>query len=329
VARTKAASEAVDAETAHDGLELYRRMVLIRRFEERVQALFQKGLVHGTTHLYNGQEAGAVGVNSVLGAEDRVACTYRNHGHALALGTEPERLLAELMGRTSGVCGGRGGSMNIIDFEHRLIGSFGIIGGSMAAAVGAAIAQRRQGGVAVAFFGDGTANHGYFHECLNFAKVRRLPVVFVCENNGYGEFTPWRAVTAGEITARPEAMGIPAETIDGNDVWVVRDRATAAVERARAGEGPQFLESVTYRYVGHSRSDPGRYRPPGELDEWTARDPLGRARAVLGERFDVAPADLDTVDSSVDALIETITARATAADFPDPAVTVREFKPQR
>jgi acetoin:2,6-dichlorophenolindophenol oxidoreductase subunit alpha len=321
------ATEPVVSEDTRDGLELYRRMVLIRRFEERVQSLFQKGLVHGTTHLYNGQEAGAVGVNSVLGVEDRVACTYRNHGHALALGTDPERLLAELMGRTSGVCGGRGGSMNIIDFKHRLIGSFGIIGGSMAAAVGAALAQQRRGGVAVAFFGDGTANHGYFHECLNFAKVRRLPVVFVCENNGYGEFTPWRAVTAGQITARPEAMGIATQTIDGNDVWVVRDCAAAAVKRARAGEGPQFLESITYRYVGHSRSDPGKYRPPGELDEWKARDPLLHARAVLDERFGIEPGELDKVDSSVDELIEQITAKATAAEFPDPAAPVREFKP--
>jgi TPP-dependent pyruvate/acetoin dehydrogenase alpha subunit len=307
-------------------VDLYRRMLLIRRFEERVQALFQKGLVHGTTHLYNGQEAGAVGVNGALGPDDRVACTYRGHGHALALGVDPEAMLAEMMGRTTGVCRGRGGSMNIIDFEHRLIGSFGIIGGSMAAAVGAAMALKLKGaGVAVAFFGDGTTNHGYFHECLNFAKVRELPILFVCENNGYGEFTPWRAVTAGEITARPRAMDIPAGTVDGNDVWTVRAAAEAALARARAGDGPQFLETITYRYVGHSRSDPGRYRPEGELEEWKARDPLLIARAALGERFGVAESDLDAVDDEVAALIERITEAASAAPFPDPAEPVRQF----
>jgi TPP-dependent pyruvate/acetoin dehydrogenase alpha subunit len=307
-------------------VDLYRQMLLIRRFEERVQALFQKGMVHGTTHLYNGQEAGAVGVNGALGPDDRVTCTYRGHGHALALGVDPEALLAEMMGRTTGVCRGRGGSMNVIDLQHRLIGSFGIIGGSMSAAVGAAMALKLQGaGVAVAFFGDGTANHGYFHECLNFAKVRELPALFVCENNGYGEFTPWRAVTAGEIAARPQAMGIPTQTVDGNDVWKVREAAESALARARAGEGPQFLETITYRFVGHSRSDPGRYRPEGELDLWKARDPLLVARQALGERFGVADPDLDAVDEEVDALIERITQAASDAPFPDPAEPVRQF----
>jgi TPP-dependent pyruvate/acetoin dehydrogenase alpha subunit len=314
------------AEEKELSVDLYRRMLLIRRFEERVQSLFQKGLVHGTTHLYNGQEAGAVGFASVLGPDDRVACTYRGHGHALALGTDPEALLAEMLGRSTGVCGGRGGSMNIIDFEHRLIGSFGIIGGSMVAAVGAAMALKHRGaGVAVAFFGDGTTNHGYFHECLNFAKVRELPVVFVCENNGYGEFTPWRAVTAGDIAARPQALGILAETIDGNDVWTVREAANVAVERARAGEGPQFVETLTYRFVGHSRSDPGRYRPPGELDEWQQRDPLTTARRVLTERFDVGESQLDAVDAEVADRIEAVTEAAIQAPFPDPTVPVRRY----
>jgi TPP-dependent pyruvate/acetoin dehydrogenase alpha subunit len=301
-------------------------MVLLRRFEEQVQNLFQKGLVYGTTHLYNGQEAGAVGLASALGADDRLACTYRGHGHALALGVPPQGLLDELLGRRTGVCGGRAGSMNIIDLEHRLIGCFGIIGGSMAAATGAALALRARGGVAVACFGDGTANHGYFHECLNFAKVQELPVVFFCENNGYGEFTPWQSVTAGDIVGRPRAMGIPAEVIDGNDVWKVRKAATAAVERVRAGEGPQFIETATYRYVGHSRSDPGKYRPPGELDEWKLRDPLLAGRSVLSG-WGVEDAALDAVDREVDALIESITERAIDAPFPDPDEPVREFAP--
>lgn len=314
---------------AQHGLELYRRMVLVRRFEEAVQALFQRGEVHGTTHLYIGEEAGAVGVGDVLGPHDRVAGTYRGHGHALALGVDPQALMDEMLGRATGVCGGRAGSMNVIDLEHRLIGCFGIIGGSIGAATGAALALRAQGaGVAVAFFGDGTTNQGYFHECLNFAAVMRLPVVYVCENNRYGEFTPFEDVTAGEIAARPQALGIPTETVDGMDVWAVREAAAAAVERARRGEGPQFIQTMTYRFVGHSRSDPGRYRKPGELEEWKRRDPLLVARARLAGEHGVADDVLDAVDVQVGAELERIVERALAAPYPDPArERAREFKP--
>jgi acetoin:2,6-dichlorophenolindophenol oxidoreductase subunit alpha len=315
----------LDEPTLDAGLELYRRMRLIRRFEDTIQSLFQQGEVHGTTHLYSGQEAVAVGVASVLGSDDRVAGTYRGHGHALALGVEPQGLLDEMLGRATGVCGGRAGSMNVIDLEHRLIGCFGIIGGSIAAATGAALALERTGGVAVAFFGDGTTNHGYFHECLNFAKVHGLPVLFVCENNLYGEFTPWEDVTAGQILSRPQALEIPAATIDGNDVWAVIEAAGAAVQRARSGGGPQFLEARTYRFVGHSRSDPGKYRKPGELDAWKERDPLKLARATLAERFDATEDDLDAVDAAVEALIEEVIERGLAAPYPEPAVA-SEFK---
>ena len=171
-------------------LSLYRRMRLIRRFEEAVHSLFLKGEVHGTTHLYNGEEASATGVGSTLVAGDRVAGTYRGHGHALSIGTSPQGLLDELLGRATGVCGGRAGSMNVIDLEHGLIGCFGIVGGSISAALGASLALRGTGNVAVAYFGDGATNQAYFHECLNFARVFSLPAVFVCENNLYGEFTP-------------------------------------------------------------------------------------------------------------------------------------------
>jgi TPP-dependent pyruvate/acetoin dehydrogenase alpha subunit len=282
--------------------------------------------VHGTTHLYSGQEAVAVGVASVLGAEDRVAGTYRGHGHALALGVEPQALLDEMLGRATGVCGGRAGSMNVIDLEHRLIGCFGIIGGSIGAATGAALSLQRTGGVAVAFFGDGTTNHGYFHECLNFAKVRSLPVVYVCENNLYGEFTPWEDVTAGAIRARPEALGIPSQTIDGNDVWTVQDAAAGAVEHARAGEGPAFIEALTYRFVGHSRSDPGKYRKPGELDAWRERDPLTLAAEALVERFGVEAAEVAAVEDSVARELEELVERGLAAPYPDPLQSVSEFK---
>src|SRR5206468_11403459 len=202
-------------------LELYRRMTLIRGFEEVVQSLFLKGHVHGTTHLCSGQEAVEVGVASLVREGDRVAGTYRGHGHALALGLEPQKLLDELLGRATGICGGRAGSMNVVDLEHGLIGCFGIVGGSIAAATGAALAFRGTGQAAVAFFGDGAINQAYFYECLNLAKVFSLPVLYVCENNVYGEYTRTDDVRAGTTMARAEAMGSPAETIDGNDVWAV------------------------------------------------------------------------------------------------------------
>ena len=297
-------------------LELYRRMRLIRGFEELVQSLFMKGEVHGTTHLYIGEEANATGVGSVLGPEDRVAGTYRGHGHSLAVGVDPQALLDEMLGRATGVCGGRAGSMNVIDLEHRLIGSFGIIGASISAAVGAALSIRRSGGVAVAFFGEGTTNHGYFHECLNFAKVYELPVLFYCENNRYGEFTPFENVTAGEIADRPQTYGIHTDTIDGMDIWAVRDAAAAAVERARAGQGPQFIQAMTYRYVGHSRSDPGKYRKPGELDEWRKRDPLLVAHEGLIARYGVAEESIAKIDTEVSDQLQAMRERALQAPYP-------------
>jgi TPP-dependent pyruvate/acetoin dehydrogenase alpha subunit len=315
---------ATDAATA---LELYRTMRLIRRFEETVQSLFLRGEVHGTTHLYIGQEAVATGVGSVLGPEDRVAATYRGHGHALSIAVDPQALLDEMLGRRTGVCGGRAGSMNVVDLEHRLIGSFGIIGGSMAAATGASLALQRTGGVAVAYFGDGATNHGYFHECLNFAAVNRLPVVYVCENNLYGEFTPWEDVTAGEIIDRPRALGIDARQVDGMDVFAVREAASDAVATARDGAGPVFVEALTYRFVGHSRSDPGAYRKPGELDAWRERDPLKLAAAALRERFGFGQEAIEETDASVDELIDHATERALAAPYPDPTDLVHEFAP--
>lgn len=326
MSKTAAAGGATSTDLDRDeSLVLYRRMLLIRRFEDTIQRLFQQGEVHGTTHLYSGQEAVAVGVASVLDSGDRVAGTYRGHGHALALGVSPSGLLDEMLGRSTGVCGGRAGSMNVVDLEHRLIGCFGIVGGSIAAATGAALALRDRGGVAVAFFGDGATNHGYFHECLNFGQVMRLPVVYICENNLYGEFTPWEDVTAGEIRARPEALGMFSATVDGNDLWAVRTAAQAAVEHARQGDGPAFVEALTYRFVGHSRSDPGAYRKPGELDGWRQRDPLTLAQTALHDVFGVGPAETAAVEADVDAELETAVKAGLAAPYPTPE-PVREFK---
>jgi len=306
-------------------LDLYRRMLTIRRFEDLVQALFLRGEVYGTTHLYSGQEAVAVGFASALESDDRVACTYRGHGHALALGLEPELLLAELLGRETGVNGGRAGSMNVVDLDHGLIGCFGIVGGSIAAATGAALALRETGRIAVAYFGDGTTNQAYFFECLNFAKVFALPLVFVCENNGYGEYTPMAAVTAGEICARASGMGIPAHIVDGMDVHATRSAAVEVFADVRGGGGPVFVEARTYRFVGHSRSDPGRYRPEGELEKWQARDPLELARAWLREHLDAGEERLTAVDADVAEQLAACESAALAAAFPTVAPS-SEFK---
>jgi TPP-dependent pyruvate/acetoin dehydrogenase alpha subunit len=304
---------------------IYRKMLLIRGFEDLVQSLFLAGEVYGTTHLYSGQEAIATGVASVLEERDRVAATYRGHGHALALGVDPQALLDEMLGRESGINGGRAGSMNVNSLGDRLIGSFGIVGGSIAAATGAALGlERTTGGVAVAYFGDGAMNQGYVFECLNFCKVLDLPLVLVCENNGYGEYTAFRSVTAGEIRERAEVMGVPTETIDGMSVWTVRDAARRAVDHARAGNGPAFLEALTYRFVGHSRSDPGAYRPEGELERWRARDPI----TVLGDQLLAEGVDetgLEQLRHEVGEELERMRAAGLAAAFPS-ALTAREFK---
>jgi TPP-dependent pyruvate/acetoin dehydrogenase alpha subunit len=309
----------IDTEAPAAYLERYGLMLLIRLFETEMQRLFLKGEVHGTTHLCAGQEAVPVGVCSALKPDDYLAGTYRGHGHALAKGTDPDALLAEMLGRATGVCGGRAGSMNVIDVAHGLVGCFGIVGGSIAAGTGAALAAKRQGRVAVAMFGDGATNQGYFHECLNFAEVLALPAVFVCENNFYGEFTPMLNVTAGgDITARAAAYGIPAQTVDGNDLWVVREAAVEAVHRARSGGGPTLLECQTYRHHGHSKADPARYRPPEEVERWLGRDPLNVARARLTD-LGVPEHEISDTEATTKARIEQAAQNALTAPYPDPA----------
>jgi TPP-dependent pyruvate/acetoin dehydrogenase alpha subunit len=321
VGDTAPAAPAGDVDTY---AELYRRMLLIRGFEDRVQSLFLRGEVYGTTHLYSGQEAVAVGFASSLGPEDRVACTYRGHGHLLAMGTDPEGLLAELLGRETGVNGGRAGSMNVVDPEHGVLGCYGIVGGSIAAATGAGLSLRGTGAVAVAYFGDGTTNQAYFFECLNFAKVFELPVVFVCENNGYGEYTPFEAVTPGGIVPRAAALELPTTELDGMDVRAVRAAAQEIVGRVRDGGGPEFVEARTYRFVGHSRSDPGKYRPEGELERWQERDPLVVAEALLRDELGMAADALAGIPGDVEAELDRIEAAALAAPFPT-EISLPEF----
>jgi TPP-dependent pyruvate/acetoin dehydrogenase alpha subunit len=309
-------------------LEGYRRMCLIREFETAMHRLFLAGEVHGTTHLAAGQEAVAVGTCLALGREDYLAGTYRGHGHALAKGTAPEPLVAEMLGRATGVCGGRAGSMNVVDVEHGLIGCYGIVGGSIAAATGAALSAKRQGRVAAALFGDGAVNQAYFHECLNMAKVFLLPAIFVCENNFYGEFTPMAAVTAGaDIAGRARAYDIPSAVVDGNDLWAVYVAASQAVERARSGGGPTLLECRTYRHYGHSKSDPAPYRPKEEVEEWLARDPLKIARARLAEEG-VAQEQIDAAEAEAGAAVAQAVDAALNAPYPDPEQdAATEFSP--
>jgi TPP-dependent pyruvate/acetoin dehydrogenase alpha subunit len=301
---------------------LYERMLRIRLFEDEVHLLFLRNEVEGTAHLYQGQEAIAVGVADVLRAGDAVAATYRGHGAALALGTDQTKLLAEMLGRESGTNKGRGGSMNVVDLEHGLIGCFGIVGGSIAAATGAALASklRRDGSIAVAFFGDGAVNQAYFHECLNFASVQSLPVLFVCENNLYGEWTAMERVTGGrKIVARADAYGIPGEEVDGNDVLAVREVAGPAAKRARSGGGPTLIEARTYRHKGHSRVDPGKYRSKEEVEEWLSRCPIASVEQSLGD----TAAEIRT---RLEAELEQAVAAALAAPRPSPDEVPSVFK---
>jgi TPP-dependent pyruvate/acetoin dehydrogenase alpha subunit len=305
---------------------LYLAMLRIRLFEDAVLRLFLANEVEGTTHLCQGQEAVAVGVCAALEPGDTVAATYRGHGAALALGVDATSLMAELLGRETGTNGGRGGSMNVTDLERGLIGCFGIVGGSIAAATGAALAAQltRDGSVAVAFFGDGAVNQAYFHECLNFAAVRRLPVVYVCENNLYGEWTPMASVTAGaDIAARGAAYAVPAQTIDGNDVLVVREAAAAALARARDGDGPTLLECLTYRHKGHSKVDAGAYRPSEEVEEWLGRDPLPRLAALLED--DAVERAHDEAELELQQVLEA----ARGAAFPTPGAPATAMKATR
>jgi TPP-dependent pyruvate/acetoin dehydrogenase alpha subunit len=307
-------------------LPAYASMLTIREFEQAIHRLFLKGEVHGTTHLSAGQEAVPVGVCMALDDDDYLSGTYRGHGHALAKGTDPEGLAAEMLGRATGVCGGRAGSMNVVDLAHGLVGCFGIVGGSIAAATGAALTARSLGRVSVALFGDGAANQAYFHECLNFAAVLSLPAIFVCENNLYGEFTPMGEVTAGgQIAARAGAYGIPFEVVDGNDVWAVRNAAREAVARARAADGPTLLECETYRHFGHSKSDPATYRPDEEVERWRERDPLAIARERLLSEG-IAEDEITAIETETKERLATAIEAARAAPFPD-ADAATEFKP--
>ena len=303
-------------------LRLYEQMAGIRGTEKAAHDLFLAGLVKGTTHLAAGHEAVAVGASAAMRPDDYVFATYRGHHHAMARGASPAECLAELMSKASGVCKAKGGSMHLTKASAGMLGSYAIVGAHLPMAAGAAWSAqlRGSGQIAVAFFGDGATNIGAFHEALNLASVWSLPVLFICENNLYMEYTPISSVTAVQHPAADRAASyrLPSEVIDGNDVVVVADAVTRAADRARAGEGPTVLEAMTYRHFGHSRTDPATYRPADEVQQWLSRDPLDVARGRLAA-MGVASDDIDAAAERAAAEVSAAVAVAKAADGADPA----------
>jgi acetoin:2,6-dichlorophenolindophenol oxidoreductase subunit alpha len=308
-------------------LEWYEQMALIRQTEKAAYDLFMSGLVKGTTHLAAGHEAVAVGSSAALREDDYVFATYRGHHHAMARGATPAECLAELMSKATGLCAAKGGSMHLTKADKGMLGSYAIVGSHLPIAAGAAWSAKLRGTeqVAVAFFGDGATNIGAFHETLNMAAVWKLPVLFVCENNLYMEYTPISQVTSVEHPAadRAVAYGLPAELIDGNDVIKVHDTVKVAVDRARAGDGPTIVEALTYRHYGHSRADPAKYRPADEVERWLQRDPLLVARERLAS-LGVSAADIDAADTRAAEVVKAAIQEAKDAPYPDPATALTD-----
>jgi len=323
---TKTSKRQNDTDLDGEGqLGLFRQMLRVREFEEQVQRSYLEGLVYGTTHLCQGQEAVPVGVLSTLGDGDTLTYTYRGHGVCVARGMPMRVAFGEIFGRVEGASHGLGGSMHITDPKLGLIGSFGIVGGGLPCAVGAALAARLdgKGRVSVTFFGDGSTNIGSFHESLNMAAVWKLPLVFVCENNLYGEFSRIDHTTPVEdIAVRAASYAMPGVIVDGNDVLAVRRAALAAVDRARAGGGPTLIEAKTYRHRGHSRTDPAKYRAEAEVAEWLRKDPIAQFRETLVGAGIADAAALDALHEAAREEARSEAAIAAAGAFPDPAAFV-------
>lgn len=302
---------------------MLRIMIRIRRFEERLAALFKRGELPGFVHLYLGEEAIATGVCSALRPDDRITSTHRGHGHVIAKGARVDKMMAELFGKVDGYCRGKGGSMHTVDFSLGIIGTNGIVGGGIPIGTGAAWGDQHLGrdSVTVVFFGDGASNQGVFFESMNLAKIWQLPVIFVCENNGYTEWTPTEKLTAGRIADRGTPMGIPGTQVDGNDVLAVRDVVTQAVARARAGEGPSLIEAHTYRWHGHNEGEEafaGAYRPEDEQQQWRAREPIAAYATRLIADGLLTQATWDAIDADEIAGIDAAVGFGKQSPFPDP-----------
>jgi pyruvate dehydrogenase E1 component alpha subunit len=301
---------------------MLRTMLLIRAFEERAEALYGLGRVHGTMHLSIGQEAVAAGVCAALRPDDYILSTHRGHGHCLAKGADVRRVMAEFLGKETGYCRGRGGSMHIADVGSGNLGANGIVAGGLpiSTGVGLSIQLRKSSQVCVAFFGDGAAHEGAFHESLNLAAIWRLPVVYVCENNQYAMSMPVRkAMAVPTVAARAAAYGMPGVTADGMDALAVHAAAEEAVARARAGEGPTLLECLTYRFRGHSRSDRQRYRSREEVEAWRQRDPIPRLVRRMVDEGLLTEQDAAGLEAEARAAVEEAVRFAEASPEPDPA----------
>ena len=308
--------------------ELLETMLLIRAFDEKVDELYAEGALHGTAHFYVGQEAVAVGVISALKEGDVITGTHRGHGHAIAFGLDIDRMAAELLGKASGYCHGKGGSMHIADVGGGMLGANGIVGGSMGIACGAAWAFKRRGQdrVAVCFFGDGAVGEGIFNETLNMAAIWKLPVVFVCENNQYAmSLSVKRGFATERISDRAAGYGMPGGTVDGMELDEVHEAASEAVERARGGEGPTLIEAVTYRYLGHSKSDANLYRTRDEIVQWREQDPIGRLAMKLEDEGVLESEEWRSIEQSAKEEIEESFDRAAREPEPEPASALEDL----
>jgi pyruvate dehydrogenase E1 component alpha subunit len=305
-------------------LALFARMALIRSFERKLQELFSRGRLPGFVHLYVGEEAIAVGACSVLRRDDKITSTHRGHGHLIAKGADPRVMMAEIMGKTTGLCRGKGGSMHIADYSLGILGANGIVGGGIPIATGSALADRTLGRdrVTVCFFGDGAANQGVLLEALNLSSIWQLPVVYVCENNGYAEWMRTADITAGEIAERARPFGVPSAAVDGNDVLAVRESVGAAVSRARGGGGPSLVEAHTYRMLAHNEGEEafsGVYRPAEEIAQWRKRDPIDRFAAWLADQPGTDRSVLKQITQATRDQVEAAVEFAAASPDPEPA----------
>ena len=317
---------------AADQIKLYRQMLLIRRMEERVAEMYGEQKIGGFTHLYIGQEAVAVGGISALNHDDYVIDTYRDHGHFLARGGDPKAFMAELFGKATGCCKGKGGSMHLADVEHYFYGGTGIVGGSIPIAAGLGLACHYRGDdrIVMAFFGDGATNQGVWHEGLNFAKLWNLPVVFVCENNFYGIGTDVRLSSSlTEVHKKASGYGMPGYKVNGMDVLEVRRVCDEVVRLVRGGGGPALIEAVCYRYQGHSMTDPGRYRARAEEELWRKRDPIPRlAKSLVADGY-ATEERLAEIDREIERTVEEAVAFADASPDPAPSALYEDVYAER
>ncbi len=309
-------------------IEMYRKMLEIRLFEERVFELYGENLVPGTIHLYAGEEAVAVGVCSNLREDDYIVSTHRGHGHCIAKGARLDKTMAEILGKKTGYCKGKGGSMHIADFNIGMLGATAVVGAGIPIATGAGLSIKLKGTdqVSACFFGDGASNQGTFHEGINMAAVWKLPVLFVCENNLYAMGTrQTQAMLIKDISKRAAAYGIPGISVDGNDVSAVYEAAQEAVKRARKGDGPTLIECKTYRHKGHSRFDPASYRPKEEVDEWLEKDPIRRLKKRLIENGTMSEAQTRQMEREVAAAVEAAVKFAIDSPYPTPEEALEDI----